>query len=97
LGKFDSRTDEGIFLGYSSNSKAYICYNLRLDKIVMSANVKVDDERSHRSNQNSKETKCRREDEYLEEGQHEEEQEEEEQTQGRTTRSRTTRGGPTKR
>jgi hypothetical protein len=25
LGKFDSRSDEGIFLGYSSNKKAYIC------------------------------------------------------------------------
>ena len=43
----------------------------------MSENVKVDDEMSHRSNQNSKETKCSREDEYLEEGQHEEKQEEE--------------------
>ena len=29
LGKFDSRTDEGIFLGYSSTKKAYTCYNLR--------------------------------------------------------------------
>jgi hypothetical protein len=43
LGKFDSRTNEGIFLGYSSTKKAYICYNLRLHKIVESANVKVDD------------------------------------------------------
>jgi hypothetical protein len=43
LGKFDSRSDEGIFLGYSSNKKAYRCYNLRLHKIVESENVKVDD------------------------------------------------------
>jgi hypothetical protein len=43
LGKFDSRFDEGIFLGYSSNKKAYICYNLTLLKIVESANVKIDD------------------------------------------------------
>jgi transposase InsO family protein len=43
LGKFDSRSDEGIFLGYSPNKKAYRCYNLRLHKIVESANVKVDD------------------------------------------------------
>lgn len=26
LGKFDSRYDEGIFLGYSSSSKPYRCY-----------------------------------------------------------------------
>jgi len=27
LGKFDSRVDEGIFLGYSTRIKAYKCYN----------------------------------------------------------------------
>jgi hypothetical protein len=43
LGKFDPRYDEGIFLGYSSNKKAYRCYNIRLLKIVESANVKIDD------------------------------------------------------
>ena len=43
IGKFDSRVDEGILLGYSSKSKAYKCYNLRLNKIVESLNVKVDD------------------------------------------------------
>jgi hypothetical protein len=77
LGKFDSRIDEGIFIGYSSYSRSYICYNLRLDNIVMSENVKLDDERPPRSNKNPKEKKCRRADEYLEEAQHEEEQEEE--------------------
>ena len=43
LGKFDARSDEGIFLGYASTKKAYKCYNLRLHKIVESADVKVDD------------------------------------------------------
>ena len=43
LGKFDARSDEGIFLGYASTKKAYICYNLRLHKIVESADVTVDD------------------------------------------------------
>jgi transposase InsO family protein len=81
LGKFDSRIDEGIFLGYSSNSKAYRCYNLRLDKIVMSTNVKVDDEKSHFTNHISKEAKCRKEDEFLQEGQHEEEQQQEEESE----------------
>lgn len=49
LGKFDPKTDEGIFLGYSLDNKAYRCYNLILYNIVMSANVKVDDEKSHKS------------------------------------------------
>jgi hypothetical protein len=43
LGKFDSRSDEGIFLGYSPNKKAYKFSNLRLHKIVESENVKIDD------------------------------------------------------
>ena len=29
LGKFESRVDEGIFVGYSRKIKAYKCYNLR--------------------------------------------------------------------
>ena len=43
LGKFESRTDEGIFLGYSSTKKAYGCFNKRLKNIVESAYVRVDD------------------------------------------------------
>jgi len=43
LGKFDSISDEDIFIGYSSNKKSYRCYNLRLQKIVESENVNVDD------------------------------------------------------
>ena len=34
LGKFEPRADEGIFLGYSSRSRAYKCYNKRLRNIV---------------------------------------------------------------
>ena len=41
IGKFDSRVDEGIFVGYSSKRKAYKCYNLRLDKVIESINVKI--------------------------------------------------------
>ena len=48
LGKFDSRTDEGIFLGYFSTKKSYRCYNLRLHKIIESANVIVDDTKPRR-------------------------------------------------
>ena len=48
LGKFDSRTDEGIFLGYSSTRKAYICYNLKSHKIIESENVTADDTKPRR-------------------------------------------------
>jgi len=34
LGKFDNRADEGVFLGYSTNSKGYRCFNKRLHKLV---------------------------------------------------------------
>jgi hypothetical protein len=43
LGKFDPRSDEGIFIGYSPNKKSYRCYNLRLHKMVESVNVKIND------------------------------------------------------
>ena len=43
LGKFDSRTDEGMFIGYSSIEKAYRRYNKRLHKIVESADAQIDD------------------------------------------------------
>jgi hypothetical protein len=43
LGKFDSRADEGIMLGYSSRRKGYKCYNKILHKIVESIDVKVDE------------------------------------------------------
>jgi hypothetical protein len=42
MGKFDSRMDKGILVGYSSTRKAYKCYNLRLNKIVESINVMID-------------------------------------------------------
>ena len=43
LGKFDSRSDEGIFLGYSGTSTAYRVYNKRSAVIVESVNVVFDD------------------------------------------------------
>jgi hypothetical protein len=85
LGKVDSRSDEGIFLGHSSNKKAYICYNLRMHKIMESANVKVDDLSSRRIKyqDNSQVDERRRDDdddddEEIEEIQEEESQSEEE-------------------
>ena len=43
LGKFEPRADEGIFLGYSSRSKAYKCYNKRLRKIVECIDVVINE------------------------------------------------------
>ena len=43
LGNSDARSDEGIFLGYSSTKEAYRCYNFSLHNIVESVDVKVDD------------------------------------------------------
>jgi hypothetical protein len=43
MGKFDSRVEKGILVGYSSTRKAYKCYNLRLNKVVESINVTIDE------------------------------------------------------
>jgi hypothetical protein len=43
MGKFDSRVDKGILVGYSITRKAYKCYNLRLNKVVESINVTIDE------------------------------------------------------
>ena len=41
--KFYSRSDEGIFLGYSSTSKAYRVYNKRTNKVMETMNVVIDE------------------------------------------------------
>ncbi|GAU32747.1 hypothetical protein TSUD_323150 [Trifolium subterraneum] len=43
LGKFDSKSDKRIFLGYSLTSKAYIIYNLRTQALEESMHVKFDE------------------------------------------------------
>lgn len=43
LGKFDSRSDEGIFLGYSPNSRVFLVFNLRTSSVMESINVVIDD------------------------------------------------------
>jgi hypothetical protein len=42
-GKYDDMADEGIFLGYATNSKGYRCYNKRLHKLVDCIDIKVDE------------------------------------------------------
>ena len=41
--KFDSRSDERIFLGYSSTRKAYLVYNKRTKKVMETVNVVIDE------------------------------------------------------
>ena len=43
VGKFDARSDEGIFLGYYTKRKAYRRFNLRLKKVIESTHVKIDE------------------------------------------------------
>jgi hypothetical protein len=43
MGKLDSRTDEGILVGYSCSRKDYKCYNFRLKKVVEAIDVKFDE------------------------------------------------------
>ena len=43
VGKFDSRSEEGIFLGYSSTSKAYQVYNKKIMKVMETVNVVIDE------------------------------------------------------
>ena len=44
LGKFESRVNEGTFVGYSRKTKFYKCYNLRRKQIVDSINVTFDED-----------------------------------------------------
>jgi len=43
LGKFDSKSDKAIFLGYSSTSKAYRVYNLRTRILEESMHIRFDE------------------------------------------------------
>jgi hypothetical protein len=43
MGKFDSRVEKGVLVGYSSTRKAYKCYNLILNKVVESINITIDE------------------------------------------------------
>jgi hypothetical protein len=43
MGKFVSRVDKGVLVGYSSTKKSYKCYNLRLNKVVENINITIDE------------------------------------------------------
>ena len=44
LGKFDAKSDDSIFLGYSTSSRAYRVYNKRTKTVMKSINMKIDDD-----------------------------------------------------
>jgi hypothetical protein len=44
LEKFDPKSDDGIFLGYSTNSRAYRVFNKRTKTVMETINVVIDDE-----------------------------------------------------
>lgn len=44
LGKFDAKSDEGIFLRYSTTNRAYRVFNKRTKTVMESINVKIDDD-----------------------------------------------------
>lgn len=43
VSKFEAKSDEGIFPGYSTKSKAYKCYNNQRQRIIESVDVQVDE------------------------------------------------------
>lgn len=43
LGKFDAKSDEGMFMGYASNNMAFRVYNRRTGKVEELVNVVFDD------------------------------------------------------
>jgi len=43
LGKFDAKADEGVFLGYATQSRAYRVYNKRLMTVEESMHVDFDE------------------------------------------------------
>lgn len=48
LGKFGPKSNEGIFLGYSTNNRAYRVFNTRTETVMESINVVIDDEEVER-------------------------------------------------
>ena len=53
--KFDSRSSEGIFLGYTSTSKAYQVYNKRTKKVMETKSVVIDEASDSGSEKSSEE------------------------------------------
>jgi hypothetical protein len=88
MGKFDSRVDKGILVGYSSTRKAYKCYNLRLNKVVESINVTIDE--TGRPKSKEEENKSMKQLFEEEDEKEEEEEDEDEENPDRSRRASST-------
>ena len=53
LGKFDAKSDEGIFLRYSTTSWAYRVFNKRTKTVMESINMVIDDAITNVANDDS--------------------------------------------
>jgi adenylate kinase family enzyme len=78
VGKFDYRVDEGILVRYPSRRKEYKFYNLRLNKIVESINVNIDEAGVPKIKEARKDPNEQEREEELKEEEVEEEEEEQE-------------------
>jgi hypothetical protein len=67
LGKFDSRVDKGILVGYSRKRKAYKCFNPRLNKIMESINVTIDETNVRKGKEGRKDSEEKDDEEDLKE------------------------------
>jgi hypothetical protein len=56
IGKFDYRVDKGILVGCSSKRKAHKLFSPRLEKIVKSANVIIDETGERNTEERSKDS-----------------------------------------
>jgi hypothetical protein len=78
--------DEGIFLGYATNSKGYRCYNKRLHKMVDCIDVKIDEgipAREVYGNETSTEDTTKAEDEQVQESENEDSESDEDSNSDR--------------
>ncbi|TYK00141.1 gag-pol polyprotein [Cucumis melo var. makuwa] len=57
--KWDARSEQGIFLGYSQNSRKYIVYNNRSDSVMETINVVINDLDSAIKQMNDKKMRLR--------------------------------------
>jgi hypothetical protein len=78
LGKFESRIDKGLLVGYSRKRKVYKCFSPRLNRNMETINVRID-ETGVRKRKRSKDSEEQDNKEDLKEEVEEEEQSEAEQ------------------
>jgi hypothetical protein len=56
MGKFDSRVEKCVIVGYLSTRKEYTCFNIRLNNVVESINVMIDETSGQKIKEEEKES-----------------------------------------